>query len=268
MLTAIFSVLDQLHDSHTIFIPPYRTQYAVFGLDVKMYGDEARVSKVKPKSAAERAGLAPGDRVLLLNGTVPTRKNLDLLLLYYRVLRPVGIFQLDVQRDGAPKRTVRINGEIHVRPQVAVTNSMESIYEEIREERDAEDEAQKNPFRYSMHDGIGYVGIPQFSADGPFLRELMKNVDRSRAIIVDLRGNPGGALESLSTFAGFFEPQPAELGKFVGRKKTEPIKVKPMQPNLQVPMFILIAAAISSSLLPRKLPSGAWSCPEPRNSRT
>lgn len=244
MLAAIYGVLEKLNDSHTIFLPPRRTRYAKFGFEAKVYGDEARISKVKKKSPAEKAGLEPGDRILKLNGYEPTRASLDPLLLYYHVLLPVAEFQLVVQRGDEPPRTVRIPGEIHDSPAYQEAWRTELINDAIREE---ETDAKENPFKYSMQDGVGYIALPHFESSVDLLKDLLKKVEHSKAIIVDLRGNPGGSLQTTATFAGMFERQPTVLGDFVGRKKTEPIKVKPMSPNLTVPMYILVDSESGSA---------------------
>jgi carboxyl-terminal processing protease len=92
-----------------------------------------------------------------------------------------------------------------------------------------------------MEGDVGYVQIPRFIYDEDFsFSGLFKKVANAKAVIIDLRGNPGGAIRALSELAGYLEPQPVVVADLVGRKKTEQLKVKPRTPNLPVPIVILV----------------------------
>ncbi len=60
MLTAIFLLVDKLKDSHTAFLPPSRVNRPLFGMEAKMFGDEARIYDIKPKGGRRRRGAADG----------------------------------------------------------------------------------------------------------------------------------------------------------------------------------------------------------------
>jgi hypothetical protein len=99
----------------------------------------------------------------------------------------------------------------------------------------------------SSKDEIGFLHLPYFPADKKFLRNLVKKIDDSIAVVIDLRGNPGGAIDGLEYFTGFFESEPVTVANMVGRKKTEAMKVKPQKPNLAGPLFILVDSQSMSS---------------------
>lgn len=88
---------------------------------------------------------------------------------------------------------------------------------------------------------------PYFFGDADFFSGLLGKIKESRATIVDLRGNPGGAVDALAHFAGFFEEEPVEMAEMVGRKKSEMIKAKPHKPYLGGPLFILVDSQSSSA---------------------
>jgi len=69
--------LDGLNDSHTFFVPPGRTIRLDYGYRIQMIGQRCYVTHVRPKSDAESKGLVPGDEVLSLNGSAPTRDNFE-----------------------------------------------------------------------------------------------------------------------------------------------------------------------------------------------
>jgi carboxyl-terminal processing protease len=88
MIAAITGLLARLNDSHTVFIPPGRTEHAVFGFDAKPFGDEILVYDVMPHGPAESAGLQLGDRILAVNEFRATRSNIDMMMVYFRVFEP------------------------------------------------------------------------------------------------------------------------------------------------------------------------------------
>jgi C-terminal processing protease CtpA/Prc len=69
-----------------------------------------------------------------------------------------------------------------------------------------------------------------------------------KAMIVDLRGNHGGDLDTLSEFTGHFVSEPGTMGEIVTRKKTEPVKLKPKKPNFAtIPLFVLVDSESASA---------------------
>jgi len=245
MLVAVSGMVEKLKDSHTVFLPPRRTKTAYYGFDIKMYGDEPRISKVKKDSPAQKAGLQPGDRVLKFNGYAVTRETLLPLMMFFRVLSPTTASELVLARgDGAPE-TLRINADIRVAPEYRdVSEPTYLIQEMIRE---AETNARENPFLYSEKDDIGYLALPTFEASPTIMKELASKISHSKVVIVDLRDNPGGDLRSLVAMAGMFQQGAGVLGKFVGRKKTEELRVKPLGPKLAAPLVILVDSDTGSA---------------------
>lgn len=243
MLTAIFGLVDNLKNSHTLFLPPAFVNRPLFGFEAKAYGDEVRIWEIKDAGRAAAAGLVVGDRILAINGYDVDRTNIDLTLLFFRALRPVTALLLRVQSGSAPVRDVRLEAEIEKgKTVVRDLTQIENVYQLIRE---LENERPRfHTKRYD--DGIGYLGIVSFAVAGDFLQGLVKAIRESRAVIVDLRGNAGGSTDSLAWFAGHFVDRPGSLGDMLGRKKTEPLKLKPREPGLAGPLFVLVDSQSAS----------------------
>ncbi len=81
MVTAIFSLVDKLHDSHTVFLAPQRVARPRFGFEAKPFGEEVRIYSLNPKGAAAAAGLKIGDRIIQINGFSAERNSFDLMML-------------------------------------------------------------------------------------------------------------------------------------------------------------------------------------------
>ena len=243
MDAAIFSLLNQLQDSHTFYIPPIRAGTPVFGFEAKAYGDEVYIYEVREGAAAAAASLEPGDRILEINGFQVDRGNFDLLMILLRVLRPVIEMEIVYSRGNDAPRTLRLRAEVKNRPIITDLTNLHNIYQLIREA-----ESKKAVYRYNkMEGGIGYLYLPSFTGGQRFIRSLVNEVKNSRAMIVDLRGNPGGAVSVLEFFASFFESDSTIIADIVQRQKTKQIKAKSRKPNFPGPLFILVDSQSASA---------------------
>ncbi len=243
MTTAIFSLVQKLEDSHTFYVPPRLASDIKFGFEAKAYGDEIRIYEIKKGGAAAAAGLRVGDQIIGLNGYRVNRETIDFMLLFLRRLRPVAKLQMIIARGDEPPREITLPAEIKQRPLVEDWTKLDSIWKYIREA-----ENEKEEFKYQrFENNIGYVSSPGFFGSADFLSGLMGKIKDSRAVIVDLRGNLGGAQDTLEHFAGFFDEQSAEIAQIVSRKKSEMMKTRPHKPHLGGPMFILVDSRSSSA---------------------
>jgi C-terminal processing protease CtpA/Prc len=68
-----------------------------------------------------------------------------------------------------------------------------------------------------------------------------------RSVIIDLRGNGGGAIETLTSLTGSFTDQPPEMAKRVGRDKTETVNVKAETPRITGPVFVTVGSESASA---------------------
>ncbi len=243
MLTAIFALVDKLQDSHTVFLPPDRPVKVLFGFEAQAFGEEVRISHLKEGGRADRAGLLPGDRILSINGYGVDRASIDLAMLFWRVLRPVAVMEIDFVRGTDSPRKVRVEAEVKQKALITDLTSVETVYALVREA-----ERHKETFLYNVDaDGIAYLGLPSFSVDPDFLGRVVGKVKRSRATVVDLRGNLGGAKDSVVHFTGYFSDKPDTIAEVVGRSKTEPLAVKPRQPRLTGPLVVLVDSQSASA---------------------
>jgi len=242
MITAIFVVADSLKDSHTVFLPPQRAVTYKFGFDAMAVGDRVLVTKLDKGGAAEKAGLQLGDHILTVNGYNATRQDFDLMMLFFRALRPVTSMDAEVERSGQITK-VHIEAKEIMEPLVTDMTKMDTIWQLIREAENDEDH-----YHYRIaKDDIGYVQLPSFMESGDFVSNLLNKVKNSKAIIIDLRSNPGGAIDTLRSFAGHFTNKDTVIADIEGRKGPEPMKVKPVRPLLDAAIFVLVDSRSASS---------------------
>ena len=238
-ITIISMLVDKLQDSHTKFVPPNRVNRPLFGFEAKMFGDEARIYSIKPGGAADQAGLKRGDRIVQIFNYRPDRKNFDQALVYYRRLHPMPELKISYQRGNDAPQTVTVVARVKkgtMKEDIASDENYERYLVENF------DESEK--YFYGNFDGdIAYMQLPSFDA------ESLPSPDfgKPKAFVLDLRGNPGGSVNTLGEFAGRFEAKEGVLANMVGRKKTEPVKIKPHGGRLNIPIFILVDSRSSSA---------------------
>jgi carboxyl-terminal processing protease len=242
MLAAIYWMVRKMDDSHTRFLPPWQTLEPRFGFQIKPFGDTVRVYKVKEKSSADKAGLLVGDTVLAIEGIVADRKSYWETQFYYRLIRPAGVMVLDIERNGEHQR-LQIPANVHTRVAVQMSYDISKLIDAIREEESSDAE---NPFQYSSKDGIGYIKLPNFVGDTA--EKTLWKVKGSRALIIDVRGNPGGEVEDLLRFTSYLVKSDSEVFTETRRGTTQRITVKARQPSFSdIPIAMLVDSESASA---------------------
>ena len=244
MMVAIYSMVSKLKDSHTIFAPPPRTSEPLFGFEAKPFGENIFVYEVKKGGAAYKAGIRAGDRLLKVNNFTVERKTFLTMMFFYRVLHNVHSLNLVVSTDNGPPRTVPLQARIRKKKAREDLTNLENVLRLIHEAAWA---GRETYFHNGYKSDIGYIQLPTFNAGEKFLRKILSKYPDSKAFIVDLRGNLGGSVETLKQLTGFFEPKETSIADLIGRKKTEPLKVKPKKPNFPIPLFILVDSESASA---------------------
>lgn len=182
--TAVTGMLSSLHDSHTGFIPPTAYQeekrrengeaaFTGIGIVLLTRDGQFYVSEVYPDSPAAGAGVHPFDRVLAVDGQ--STSGLTTAQVSAKIRGPAGtLVVLTIERSGdaGPADITIMRSPIRI---PGVTSRM-------------------------VDDSIGYVKIYEFVPGvGRALRNAIFSLRRSgmRALVIDLRGNPGGLVEEL-----------------------------------------------------------------------
>jgi C-terminal processing protease CtpA/Prc len=239
MHTAIFSLVDKLQDSHTKFSPPAHTNRPLFGFEAKAFGEDIRIYEIKAKSAAAEAGLQVGDRILNINGFDAERNSFDLMMLYYRRLRPAPALKITYQRGSADPQTMMLQAKVKKEAMLLDVHTIENIWRYLIENWELGVD-----YYMTLDDGTAYIQVSDFPYDDV---GVVHKLETPKAVVVDLRGNPGGSERTLLELAGHFEPEQTIMGEKVSRKKTEPLKIKPQKPNFAVPMVILVDSYSASA---------------------
>jgi carboxyl-terminal processing protease len=225
MFSLIGQALLDFEDSHTVFFPPQRTGRIDYGWKMKVIGDDVYVDAVKPKSDAEKKGLKSGDQILAVGGYRITRDNLRKLLYIYYVLRPQPGMRVMVQAPGESQpRQVDVLAKVEQGKQVInLTDEGESdIMDFIR---DIEEDYRMGRHRYQeFGDDLFIWKMPEINLSKEGVIDMMAKVGKRKALILDLRGNGGGAVETLLQLIGCTFDKDVTVAEVKSRKADE----KPM----------------------------------------
>ena len=178
---AIKGMAATLQDCHTYFLNPVasdtlldtRSGEGAVGIGVELAGVPPLVTEVIEGGPAARAGVLIGDRITSIDGADA------------RALGPAGAFDLINGHAGTPVQ-LRLR-----RPAVDAPLDVSAVRERV---------VPKNIESHVIDGHIGYARIRNFIDGGvaATLREALAALDAQGATshIIDLRGNPGGRLDT------------------------------------------------------------------------
>jgi C-terminal processing protease CtpA/Prc len=164
--------------------------------------------------------------VLTLNGFGPTRETLWKMEYVLHALSPMRVLPVEVRSSS--KKVLQVDIRARVR-QTKFIRDMDDVVgrDKWRMRLDAEEAARTARVRYvELGPELMIVKIPEF--DQPEL-EIEGMIDRARkhnALIVDLRGNPGGAEESLKHWLGGLFVKDVKIADRKQRTKTTIVTAK------------------------------------------
>jgi carboxyl-terminal processing protease len=219
LMAIVAQTLLDLNDSHTFFVPPSRAAKVQYGWEMRMIGDTAYVTAVKPKSDAEAKGLKTGDAVLQVDGVRPNRENIWKLYYRYYTLMPARGMRLVVQSpEGAP-REVEVLARIERTGKV--TDWHQIFIRFLREEGDIYHDRT-----YEAGKDLLIWQMPTFSVAESHVDSIMRRAASRKALIIDLRGNGGGYVKALERLTGYFFDKDLKIADVKSRKETKPSLAK------------------------------------------
>ena len=223
VLSHVAAALDRLNDSHTFFLPPPRPYYHDYGWQAQIIGDRCYVVQVRPQSDAEAKGLKPGDEVLAINGYVPDRTNFWKMQYVFNRLRPQPGLRLNLRDPAGNQRQLEVMAKFIQFKRVLDTPTFD-IWSQVRE---AENQQYLMRARgIEIGDELMILKLPRFLYSESELDSMMGKARKHRSLILDLRENPGGAVDTLQQFASGMFDHEVKIGDRVGRESRKPLVVK------------------------------------------
>lgn len=235
---AIDGMLSELGDPYSVFISADQADdlelsiegdYGGLGIRIQKVGEWITVMGVIPNTPAERQGLMTGDRIVAVEGE--SARGWDDTEAVERLRGPKGTpVSISMGRVGAsePLEFTIVRDEIHV-------------------------ETVKS---FMVDDRIGFVDLDQFSRDartelGDAIRALQQ--EGAEALILDLRGNPGGLLDQGVAVSDLFLEQGAGIVETRSRVEDQNFTFGAPNdeefPGLPVVVLVNFASASASEIL-------------------
>ena len=240
----VAQVLIEFNDSHLFFIPPSRAARSDYGWQWQAFGDKCYVVAVKPGSDAERKELLPGDLVLSIDNFHPARDNIWKLDYLYNALRPQPGMRVVVQHPNGTQQQIDVMAKVTELKRRLDLHDSNDFWTLIRE---SENESRFYRDRYvEMGDDLMIWKMPQFDSEQG-VDDMMRKARKHKALILDLRGNPGGAEETLKQMIGYFVDHDVKVGDLRRRKETKLLEAKSQGGAFTGKLIVLIDSKSGSS---------------------
>ena len=195
---AIEGLVATYGDPYTVFLPPVESaafaedisgNFSGIGMEVGLRENVVTVISPLPDTPAERAGLVAGDLILKIDGESTEGMQIDEAVSRIRGEKGTSVL-LSVYREG----------DLEIK-EISVTRDTISIPTVVTE----------------TVDGVFIIRLYSFNAisEMKFQEALREYIESgSDSLVLDMRGNPGGYLQSAVSIASFFLP----TGKVVVRE--------------------------------------------------
>jgi C-terminal processing protease CtpA/Prc len=225
MFSAIALPLLDLEDPHTLFLPPARATQIRYGMEMAAIGDRIFVTSVESGSDAAAQGIRAGDEMLVVNTLQPTRADLWKIRYILLHLRPQPALALKLRRPDGSEREVTARAAAVQRRRLLDLTSLFDLYQL---ERDID--AARDLFASRDHAIGADILIWKMAAFTPDTNEIDRMIRRARGfktLILDLRGNGGGALIGLERLASQFFDKPVAIATTLERRRTREYRTRP-----------------------------------------
>ena len=220
----IAQVMVELDDSHTFFIPPSRATKTDYGWSMQMYGERCYISKVDKGSDAEAKGVKPGDEVIEAGGYKLDRSNLWKFQYLYNVLRPQpGVRMILRSPNGEPRQLDLMAKQEEGRRMINLTDYNE--YMDLVRKAEREAEFGRDRFM-SFGNELLIWKMNEFDLEDSQIDDAMSRVKKHKALILDLRGNGGGWVTTITRIIANLFDRDIKIGDMKSRKETKPVIAK------------------------------------------
>lgn len=250
----VAAFLAGLHDSHTYFVPPSISYRFDYGFRMQMIGDRCFITEVRAGSDAA-SKIHPGDEILKLGTYAVHRDDYSDIEYYLNSLAPQGEMAL-LLRD--PQGTTRSEAvRTKFLPGKKVGNLTLGAGGGDMWNLILRQESLSHMLRQRWVEiGDTFIWkIPAFNMTPDEIGGIMSKANKHGALVIDLRGNPGGSIDSLVDLAGYFFDHDVTIATPIGRKHEKEIIAKPRGKPFTGKLFVLVdgGSASASELFARTI---------------
>jgi len=243
-LRFVAAFLEGLKDSHTYLVPPDRPYRFDYGFRMQLFGDDGFITHVRPGTDAE-SKVHVGDRVVAYQTNRVNRTDLHDILYLFGSLMPRTSIQLDLRDPSGDSRRVVIETKVLQQSiERHITPSSNDYYRLLRE---GEDEDHIFRQQQIVLDDVVIWKMPRFLLSPGEVDHLFGDVRKHKLLILDLRGNPGGASVTLERMLGNLFDHDVKVADRIGRKDLKPTIARTVGGDAFAGKVIVIVDSASAS---------------------
>jgi carboxyl-terminal processing protease len=244
-LTLVAAFLDGLKDSHTYFQPPAHSYSVDYGYRLLVVGNEVYVQRVRPDTDAA-AKVQAGDQLLTLNGNGVGRDSFQRMQYLLQTLQPQPTTRLGLRNPAGVERTVAVDTKL---TQGRVVRDLFGGGGGELQDLELRDEAVRRLMRnrHVEQGGVMIWKMPVFAAENSENDGLFSTAKKQNALILDLRGNPGGLVDTLRRIVSNLFPADVTIGTRVARKGRNQVIAKSRGGDVFGGKLIVLVDAASGS---------------------
>jgi C-terminal processing protease CtpA/Prc len=241
----VAAYVSGLNDSHTYFVPPRRSYIADYGYRMQMVGDACYVTEVRPGSDAEQK-IHPGDQIISLDGYAISRGDLWQLDYYLHQVAPKPVTGMEVRSPSGETRKVMIATKYTKREEHSVfAGAMDSDFWSQKRERETEQQLMRQ--RFVEQGEVMFWKMPAFAVEESEVDRMIRIARTHKTLILDLRGNPGGYVTTLSRLVGSVMDHDVTIATRVMRKGQKPEVAKSRGDSVFTGSLIVLVDSKSAS---------------------
>ena len=241
-LTVIAAFLTGLKDSHTYFLPPARTNRFDSGYRFALVGDTCFITHIRPGTDAATK-LHVGDQVVMLDGFNVNREDFHDVQYFIKILTPRAAEQLELRSPAGEQRLVLVNSEIKANSRMSDITTHTDYWDKVRR---SEDESHAVRSRMVQHEDTALWKLQYFNLDNDEVRRNINIARKHKTLILDLRGNPGGTIDSLKSMVSGLFDHDVKIYDRADRKEIKPVIAKHSGKPFQGKLIMLVDAASGS----------------------
>jgi C-terminal processing protease CtpA/Prc len=242
----IGAFLSALNDSHTFFLPPMRAHRSTSGYTMEMIGDKCLVTHIRPGSDAATK-LHIGDQVVSLDGFSVTRHEFLRMEYFLEILSPMQTETLVVQGPSGERRQETIQPMVRTgRVELDLTGRGGGV-DNFDLMRENENTARLDRERIFESGDVLIWKMPSFSTSREIVDSAFSEARKHKVLILDLRGNPGGSVDTLKEALGGVFDHEVTLFKRVSRKDSKPEEIKAKGHAFTGKLIVLIDSKSASA---------------------
>jgi len=240
----IAQTLLDFNDSHLFFIPPERPSKFEYGWSFGMVGDRCFVQAIKPGSDAEKQGLKPGDQILRIENSTPSRANLWKIEYLYYALSPRTALHVTALSPGAQPRDLTLAAQVTKKP--AVTEISVEFLSQFFDDQARETMSDAN--RVIRVGDVGVWKLESFEFDPGSVDRIFDSATKgATSLVIDLRGDGGGYVNTLQRLAGKLFDKNVTIATVKGRSSAKPMISQPRKPVFTGKLVVIIDSASASA---------------------